>query len=763
MGCRASSPDGRRRARAQSVTEFFMTYGWAILIVAVALAALFELGVFNGSNLAPQACIAQSGFVCMDPLYTTNGISFTLGQTTGQIFYDAYAFVASDGSALNATGIPVNLTLLAAYHMGTLTPGETKVVNFADLKAGGFATPVPIGTPIAGYVWLVYSKNPGGPSNYEKVATLTARNSGASRFPASNGTGTILASALYNNATYDGVTSSWLIFSTSPPLPQIPSTNTSTTFLINFSQSWPCCPGVSGWINNYTSDSNSYYGGYSDGPIPIAYLATISSYPEYIVNLDELSNSGYMKNLVVNLTTSNTIERWYPVSHNTYQADFNGRIATPINPLTGVPLIEVNVSPSNATISSGQELTISASVAGGIAPYAYSWYVNGNPIGVNSSTLKFYGNSTTLSRSPDSVSVHVVDNAGSTASAAVVVKIGPQVTPTAYVPITISTTSGSGPTPSGFQQLLMIRSASYGGANGINNGWSNVEFSTGPGDTGSPLYAWVLANASNTATLTPVWVNLGSTVVPGNGGTATIYMNFMPSNVMLSKNSYTGEAPFISTPYAAYDNGGHVFSFYQAFGGLSHLPSGWETSKQYYGVDYTPLVFNPTSMTIIGNTTSTNLSGILNTAPPLNALPVATDWMESISTGSTFFFNAQGLFGFGSCVTFGVDYNGGQVTLNIENNQTSSVAYPSGPTIYSLVNTNDASPTGSGPEYLQMNYSTVITASLPQNQDLQYCSSPQLSLQINDPAFFSADLYFWDERLMPANGGMPRYSFGNVV
>ena len=48
---------------AQSAMEYLMTYGWAILIIAVVLAALFELGVFNGSNLAPQACIAQAGFV----------------------------------------------------------------------------------------------------------------------------------------------------------------------------------------------------------------------------------------------------------------------------------------------------------------------------------------------------------------------------------------------------------------------------------------------------------------------------------------------------------------------------------------------------------------------------------------------------------------------------------------------------------------------------------------------------------------------------
>jgi hypothetical protein len=35
--------------------EYLMTYGWAILIIAVVLGALFQLGVFNPANFAPKA------------------------------------------------------------------------------------------------------------------------------------------------------------------------------------------------------------------------------------------------------------------------------------------------------------------------------------------------------------------------------------------------------------------------------------------------------------------------------------------------------------------------------------------------------------------------------------------------------------------------------------------------------------------------------------------------------------------------------------
>jgi Concanavalin A-like lectin/glucanases superfamily len=43
------------RLRSQSAMEYLMTYGWSILIVAVVLAALFQLGVFSPANFTPKA------------------------------------------------------------------------------------------------------------------------------------------------------------------------------------------------------------------------------------------------------------------------------------------------------------------------------------------------------------------------------------------------------------------------------------------------------------------------------------------------------------------------------------------------------------------------------------------------------------------------------------------------------------------------------------------------------------------------------------
>ena len=50
--------------KAQSAMEYLMTYGWAILIILIAIAALFYLGVFSPST--PNNCRIQAPFNCID-------------------------------------------------------------------------------------------------------------------------------------------------------------------------------------------------------------------------------------------------------------------------------------------------------------------------------------------------------------------------------------------------------------------------------------------------------------------------------------------------------------------------------------------------------------------------------------------------------------------------------------------------------------------------------------------------------------------------
>ena len=53
-------------AKAQAALEFLMTYGWAVLIVLGAVAALAYFGVFDPGRFLPETCTFPAGFSCID-------------------------------------------------------------------------------------------------------------------------------------------------------------------------------------------------------------------------------------------------------------------------------------------------------------------------------------------------------------------------------------------------------------------------------------------------------------------------------------------------------------------------------------------------------------------------------------------------------------------------------------------------------------------------------------------------------------------------
>ena len=74
----------RKRTKAQSAMEYLMTYGWAILIIAVVLGALFQLGVFNSSSFSPRAPPGACQVFRPSGPGTTTNINL-MGVCTGQL------------------------------------------------------------------------------------------------------------------------------------------------------------------------------------------------------------------------------------------------------------------------------------------------------------------------------------------------------------------------------------------------------------------------------------------------------------------------------------------------------------------------------------------------------------------------------------------------------------------------------------------------------------------------------------------------------
>ncbi len=99
---------------AQSAMEYLMTYGWAILIIAIVLLAMFQLGLFSSLQLAPK--IPPGSCQVVRPNGPGNNQFITLEGTCNKYLPQ---FVAEfNGKDSNITA---NLSLLKFVNTGTFT------------------------------------------------------------------------------------------------------------------------------------------------------------------------------------------------------------------------------------------------------------------------------------------------------------------------------------------------------------------------------------------------------------------------------------------------------------------------------------------------------------------------------------------------------------------------------------------------------------------------------------------------------------------
>ncbi len=86
--------------KGQAALEFLMTYGWAILIVVVVVAALFAMNVFNPSSFVGETASGFASFTVTGWSYSQAGVvNFTLGNKLGeQITITNVSVKTSDGT-----------------------------------------------------------------------------------------------------------------------------------------------------------------------------------------------------------------------------------------------------------------------------------------------------------------------------------------------------------------------------------------------------------------------------------------------------------------------------------------------------------------------------------------------------------------------------------------------------------------------------------------------------------------------------------------
>ncbi|MDD9954306.1 MAG: hypothetical protein OXR66_08300 [Candidatus Woesearchaeota archaeon] len=111
--------------RGQAALEFIMTYGWAILAVLAAIAALAYFGVLNPAAYLPNKCTVSPEFGCID---------FQLTQWTAE----GEAADVDDGEVkvrlVNNVGVPVNITNINLTHSGTWRDGTPPSGPFCPMR-----------------------------------------------------------------------------------------------------------------------------------------------------------------------------------------------------------------------------------------------------------------------------------------------------------------------------------------------------------------------------------------------------------------------------------------------------------------------------------------------------------------------------------------------------------------------------------------------------------------------------------------------------
>ena len=281
------------KPKAQSAMEYLMTYGWAILVIAIIITVLFALGLLNGPP-SPNVCAAQSAYTCYNPSYTANAVSFTFGQSTGRYYYAVNVFVASESLGLDSSGIPANMSSYS-YAIGNLAPGQTVTVDFNSLAQGGIPIAAPVGAPLSAYVWIGYCTNPQcyAGVQYAKVATISAQNSGSGAFvSAGGGSSTSTTSSTSSTSTSTTTSSSTSSSSSSTSTSTTSSTSASTSIQICYNLLSGVCPGTV--IYNSSFDSN--FAGQLHGDVNATYNITV----QRGVTLDEMghwiSAASYLNN-----------------------------------------------------------------------------------------------------------------------------------------------------------------------------------------------------------------------------------------------------------------------------------------------------------------------------------------------------------------------------------------------------------------------------------------------------------------------------------
>ena len=127
--------------KSQAALEFLMTYGWAILVVLVAVGALAYFGVLSPDKFLPAKCTLPAGLACVDHKATANQLVLRVQNSLGyDITVDAVK--ATGCTALGSQGTFANggaaTWTLTCTNSGSKYNGQANI-SFTTINSDGSA------------------------------------------------------------------------------------------------------------------------------------------------------------------------------------------------------------------------------------------------------------------------------------------------------------------------------------------------------------------------------------------------------------------------------------------------------------------------------------------------------------------------------------------------------------------------------------------------------------------------------------------------
>tara|TARA_Y100000310_G_scaffold336633_1_gene421708 strand:- start:336 stop:821 length:486 start_codon:yes stop_codon:yes gene_type:complete len=157
-----------RMKKSQAALEFLMTYGWAILVVLVAIGALAYFGVLSPDKFLPEKCQFPAGLACND---------FKIRAATDDLQIVVRNSLGSSISAAEFTIVDPNnadAVICATSGAQTFNNGEQKTIKI-PAGAGTCSPALTAGNKFGYDILVTYTNDDSGLTGKSIRGSITGR------------------------------------------------------------------------------------------------------------------------------------------------------------------------------------------------------------------------------------------------------------------------------------------------------------------------------------------------------------------------------------------------------------------------------------------------------------------------------------------------------------------------------------------------------------------------------------------------------------